>query len=71
MTEAMPDLVARLLDTVGSVSAPADRFAQSQTVLFLGRHVGNPVALEGDDTVRPWLGVVDSRTSTVGVCCPT
>jgi glutamine---fructose-6-phosphate transaminase (isomerizing) len=45
--EAMPDLVARVLDTVEPVSALAHRFAQSQTVLFLGRHVGYPVALEG------------------------
>ncbi|MFL6087422.1 MAG: glutamine--fructose-6-phosphate transaminase (isomerizing) [Mycobacterium sp.] len=45
--EAMPDLVARVLDTVEPVTALAHRFAQSQTVLFLGRHVGYPVALEG------------------------
>jgi glucosamine--fructose-6-phosphate aminotransferase (isomerizing) len=45
--EAMPDLVARVLETLQPVSALAHRFAQSQTVLFLGRHVGYPVALEG------------------------
>jgi glutamine---fructose-6-phosphate transaminase (isomerizing) len=45
--EAMPDLVARVLDTVEPVSALAHRFAESQTVLFIGRHVGYPVALEG------------------------
>ncbi len=45
--EAMPDLVARVLETIEPVSALAHRFAQSQTVLFLGRHVGYPVALEG------------------------
>jgi glucosamine--fructose-6-phosphate aminotransferase (isomerizing) len=45
--EAMPDLVARVLDTVEPVFALAHRFAKSQTVLFLGRHVGYPVALEG------------------------
>jgi glucosamine--fructose-6-phosphate aminotransferase (isomerizing) len=45
--EAMPDLVARVLETVEPVAALAHRFAQSQTVLFLGRHVGYPVALEG------------------------
>src|SRR3954447_22854085 len=45
--EAMPDLVARVLNTVEPVTALAHRFAQSQTVLFLGRHVGYPVALEG------------------------
>ena len=45
--EAMPDLVQRVLATVEPVSALAQRFAKSQTVLFLGRHVGYPVALEG------------------------
>jgi glucosamine--fructose-6-phosphate aminotransferase (isomerizing) len=45
--EAMPGLVARVLDTVEPVFALAHRFAKSQTVLFLGRHVGYPVALEG------------------------
>src|SRR5262245_44241625 len=45
--EAMPDLVARVLETTEPVAALAHRFAQSQTVLFLGRHVGYPVALEG------------------------
>src|SRR5207245_1313491 len=45
--EAMPDLVARVLETTEPVVALAHRFAQSQTVLFLGRHVGYPVALEG------------------------
>ena len=37
----------RVLETVEPVSELARRFAQSQTVLFLGRHVGYPVALEG------------------------
>jgi glutamine---fructose-6-phosphate transaminase (isomerizing) len=45
--EAMPDLVARVLETAEPVAALAHRFAKSQTVLFLGRHVGYPVALEG------------------------
>ncbi|HLR98745.1 MAG TPA: SIS domain-containing protein, partial [Mycolicibacillus parakoreensis] len=45
--EAMPDLVARVLDGIDSVSALAQRFAKSPAVLFLGRHVGFPVALEG------------------------
>ena len=45
--EAMPDLVARVLETTEPVAALAHQFAQSQTVLFLGRHVGYPVALEG------------------------
>jgi len=45
--EAMPELVAQVLETVEPVSALAQRFAQSQTVLFIGRHVGYPIALEG------------------------
>jgi glutamine---fructose-6-phosphate transaminase (isomerizing) len=45
--EAMPDLVARVLATIEPVATLARRFAQSSTVLFLGRHVGYPVALEG------------------------
>jgi len=45
--EAMPELVARVLETAEPVGALAHRFAQSSMVLFLGRHVGYPVALEG------------------------
>ncbi|TQF65900.1 glutamine--fructose-6-phosphate transaminase (isomerizing) [Rhodococcus spelaei] len=45
--EAMPDLVARVLENVEPVRALAREFADSSTVLFLGRHVGYPVALEG------------------------
>ena len=45
--EAMPDLISRVLNCMEPVSALAHRFAKSQTVLFLGRHVGYPVALEG------------------------
>ncbi|QZT58235.1 glutamine--fructose-6-phosphate transaminase (isomerizing) [Mycolicibacterium sp. jd] len=45
--EAMPDLIARVLDTSEPVLQLAKQFAASQTVLFLGRHVGYPVALEG------------------------
>ena len=45
--ESMPDLVARVLATVDPVAELARRFALSSTVLFLGRHVGYPVALEG------------------------
>ncbi len=43
----MPDLIARVLATAEPVIALAKQFASSQTVLFLGRHVGYPVALEG------------------------
>ncbi|WP_111508408.1 glutamine--fructose-6-phosphate transaminase (isomerizing) [Mycobacterium kyogaense] len=45
--EAMPELISRVLATSEPVSALATRFASAQTVLFLGRHVGYPVALEG------------------------
>jgi len=45
--ESMPDLIARVLTCMTPVTELAHRFAQSQTVLFLGRHVGYPVALEG------------------------
>ncbi|KAA8965278.1 glutamine--fructose-6-phosphate transaminase (isomerizing) [Mycobacterium sp.] len=45
--ESMPDLVARVLAGIGPVADLAHRFARSQAVLFLGRHVGYPVALEG------------------------
>ncbi|WP_280332770.1 glutamine--fructose-6-phosphate transaminase (isomerizing) [Nocardia wallacei] len=45
--EAMPKLVARVLETAPQVRAIARQFAQVPTVLFLGRHVGYPVALEG------------------------
>jgi glucosamine--fructose-6-phosphate aminotransferase (isomerizing) len=45
--EAMPDVVARVIAAIQPVAELAYRFAQSTTVLFLGRHVGYPVALEG------------------------
>ncbi|BDB40663.1 MULTISPECIES: glutamine--fructose-6-phosphate transaminase (isomerizing) [Mycobacterium] len=45
--EAMPDLVARVIAATDPVAELAYRFAKSSTVLFLGRHVGYPVALEG------------------------
>ena len=45
--EAMPDLVAQVIAALKPVADLAHRFAQSSTVLFLGRHVGYPVALEG------------------------
>ncbi len=45
--EAMPDAVARVLATIGQVRDFARTIADSKAVLFLGRHVGYPVALEG------------------------
>jgi len=43
----MPQKVDLVLDTVEPVRALAQRYAQAGSVLFLGRHVGYPVALEG------------------------
>ena len=45
--ETMPELIARVLEDLGPVVTLAQRFAQSQTILFLGRGIGYPVALEG------------------------
>jgi glucosamine--fructose-6-phosphate aminotransferase (isomerizing) len=45
--ESMPELVARVLTGMKPVAELAYRFATSSTILFLGRHVGYPVALEG------------------------
>ena len=45
--EAMPALVADVLTRMAPVEALARQFARSAAVLFLGRHVGYPVALEG------------------------
>jgi glucosamine--fructose-6-phosphate aminotransferase (isomerizing) len=45
--QAMPAAVQQVLGTVGQVRALARELADSKVVLFLGRHVGFPVALEG------------------------
>ncbi|GJF17503.1 glutamine--fructose-6-phosphate aminotransferase [isomerizing] [Mycolicibacterium cyprinidarum] len=45
--EAMPDLILSVLSNLDPVTQLAKQLATSQTVLFLGRHVGYPVALEG------------------------
>ena len=45
--ESMPALVQQVLGHLDSVAELGRRFADSSTVLFLGRHVGYPVALEG------------------------
>jgi len=44
---AMPEAVEKVLGTVEPVRELARRLAGSSSVLFLGRHVGYPVALEG------------------------
>jgi len=43
----MPDKVAAVLDQMGPVRALARELRNAPTVLFLGRHVGYPTALEG------------------------
>jgi glucosamine--fructose-6-phosphate aminotransferase (isomerizing) len=43
----MPALVQQVLGHLDAVTELGRRFAQSSAVLFLGRHVGYPVALEG------------------------
>ena len=45
--ESMPALVKRVLAGIEPVGQLAQQFALSSAVLFLGRHVGYPVALEG------------------------
>jgi glutamine---fructose-6-phosphate transaminase (isomerizing) len=45
--EAVPDGIARLLSDADGVRALADELAGAKSFLFLGRHVGYPVALEG------------------------
>ncbi len=45
--ERMPGLIARTLDRMDPVRALGRELSTSGAVLFLGRHVGYPVALEG------------------------
>jgi glutamine---fructose-6-phosphate transaminase (isomerizing) len=45
--ELMPELVSQVLADLDSVAELGGRFATASTILFLGRHVGYPVALEG------------------------
>ncbi|MBP2476204.1 glucosamine--fructose-6-phosphate aminotransferase (isomerizing) [Crossiella equi] len=44
---AMPAAVAQVLSTVDRMRVLARELAEAKAVLFLGRHVGYPVALEG------------------------
>ncbi|MQA78336.1 MAG: glutamine--fructose-6-phosphate transaminase (isomerizing) [Streptosporangiales bacterium] len=44
---AMPETVERVLGTIGPVRELARELRDASTVLFLGRHVGFPVAMEG------------------------
>jgi glucosamine--fructose-6-phosphate aminotransferase (isomerizing) len=45
--QQMPELVARTLQTIEPVREMARQLVDAKAVLFLGRHVGYPVALEG------------------------
>src|SRR3954470_4551430 len=45
--ESMPAQVTRVLEHMEPITKLGQQFAASPTVLFLGRHVGYPVALEG------------------------
>lgn len=45
--QAMPDKIAKVLDGLDQVRQIARWMADTRSVLFLGRHVGFPVALEG------------------------
>jgi len=43
----MPNAIQGVLDDLGPVIQLAEEFAKNRSVLFIGRHVGYPVALEG------------------------
>jgi glutamine---fructose-6-phosphate transaminase (isomerizing) len=43
----MPDAISNVLDDIKLVNELAAEFADKRSVLFIGRHVGYPVALEG------------------------
>jgi glucosamine--fructose-6-phosphate aminotransferase (isomerizing) len=45
--QAMPDKIQKVLDGLDQVRQMARWMADSRSVLFLGRHVGYPVAMEG------------------------
>ncbi len=45
--QEMPAAIDKVLDTMEPVRALARELADSEQILFLGRHVGYPVALEG------------------------
>ncbi len=47
MLEAMPALITEALGVVDQVRTLAREIADAKAILFLGRHVGYPVALEG------------------------
>lgn len=44
---ATPPLIQKVLDSLDAIKELSRRFVDTRSVLFLGRHVGYPVALEG------------------------
>lgn len=44
---ATPPLIQQVLDSLDQIQELAARFVDTKSVLFLGRHVGYPIALEG------------------------
>jgi glucosamine--fructose-6-phosphate aminotransferase (isomerizing) len=44
---AMPDQISRTLDGIEDIRTLAREIADAKAILFLGRHVGYPVAMEG------------------------
>jgi glucosamine--fructose-6-phosphate aminotransferase (isomerizing) len=47
LLEGVPELINRLLEKVEHIRGIARKYSSCRTILFLGRHVGYPVALEG------------------------
>lgn len=45
--ESMPELIQQVIDNCDGVRDIAQELAMSKSILFLGRHVGYPTALEG------------------------
>ena len=45
--QALPDTIQRVIDTEPEIEEVARALADEESFLFLGRHVGYPVALEG------------------------
>ena len=45
--EALPPLIEQVLDSEPAISALASEFASASYAMFIGRHVGLPIAMEG------------------------
>lgn len=61
----MPEYVDRVIGTVDRVRDLARSLAEASTVLFLGRHVGYPVALEGALKLKE-LAYIHAEAFTAG-----